>query len=362
MSKVASPGSPGIAIPGSLRPLVTLVMILSVGSHCAADPGDSASGTDRVVVQQAGKSGRVALTGSIEDYTGRGLLLQTRSGVGTTRFTRDEVLEVSTNYFPQHVVARKLFAEGRIAEAEAAFKEALDDENRTWVRREILASQVKCALWDGDYRRAAQRFLPIVESDPDTIYFGLMPLTWAEKPLTTLSLADAQRWLQSNSAAAKLLGASWLYHGSERATAVKTLQGLATSPQPTIQRLAQMQLWRVRLDAGDVTLPETRRWATLVDELDADLRAGPLFLVGRAYEQQHDWLNAAAAWLWLPLELSEHRHLAADAQLRSADALFRAGDVAAARQQSQELLLRFGDTPAATRARELLQSMTSESQ
>jgi len=352
-----------MALPGSRRAQITLATsaaLLQVSLLCAADPVVTAPGTDRVVVQPAGKAGRVTVTGDIEDYTGRGLVLQTRRGTGVSRFAREEVIEVTTNYVPQHVAGRKLFAEGRIAEADAAFKAALDDENRTWVRREILAAQVKCALWDGDDRRAAQRFLPIAESDPDTIYFGLMPLVWSEKPPASVSLADAQRWLQSESAAARLLAASWLYH-SDRAAAMKTLQSLASGPQPTVQRLAQMQLWRVRLDAGNVSAAELQRWATLVEELPADLRAGPLFLLGRGYAQHHDWLNAAAAWLWLPLELPEHRHLAAEAQYRAADALARAGDVAASRQQAQELVLRFDDTPSAIRARSLLQPSTSES-
>jgi hypothetical protein len=291
----------------------------------------------------------VTVTGTIEDYTGRGLILKTGRGTGSVRYAPEEVLDVRTRYEPQHEAARKLFAEGKVAEAELAFKAALDEEDRTWVRREILASQVKCALWAGDSVQAARRFLPLVDSDPDTLYYGLIPLVWDDAPPATASAAEARRWLQGTSAAARLIGASWLYHGVDRKVAQQALQTLATDPQPSIQRLAQMQLWRARLDARDLTLPEIRRWAVLTDELRVDLRAGPLFLIGRAYEQQHDDLNAAAAWLWLPFEYAEHRQLAAEAQLRAATALFRAGDSPAARQQARELLLRFADTPAAAR-------------
>ena len=158
----------------------------------AVDPPDNIGGTDRVLVQPAGKAGRITLSGYIQDYTGRGLVLQTRGGTGVSRYTREEVLEVTTNYNEKHLAARKLFAEGKIAEADAAFQEALEDENRTWVRREILASQVKCALWRGDLSRAALRFLPIIESDPETIYFGLIPLVWQEQPPASASISEAQ--------------------------------------------------------------------------------------------------------------------------------------------------------------------------
>jgi hypothetical protein len=336
-----------------------IALTLWVETTAAADPVSNIGGSDKVLIQRTGQAGRITLNGTIQDYTGRGLILQTRGGTGVSRFNRDEVLEVITNYSEKHLAARKLFAEGKIAEADAAFQEALDDENRTWVRREILASQVKCALWRGGLSRAALRFLPIVESDPDTIYFGLIPLVWQEQTPASASAAEAQRWLKSDSPAAQLIGASWLYQ-SNRAVALKILQSLSSAAQQNVQRYAQIQLWRARLNANDLGGPEIRRWATLVDELPADLRAGPMFLIGRAHQQQHDDLNAAAAWLWLPFEFPEHRHLAAEAEFCAAEALLRAGDKSAARQQAQELLLRFGDAPAAVLAKELQQRIDTE--
>ena len=327
------------------------------GALHAAGPDDAVPLTDRVVVQPAGRTSRMTVAGDIEDYTGRGLILQTRRGAGTMRYSRSEVIEVHTKYSSEHLTGKKLFSEGRVAEADEEFQKALDDEDRPWVRREILASQVKCALWRGDYKRAAQRFQAIAESDPDTLYFGLMPLVWQEQPLPSVTAAasEARRWLQSETASARLIGASWLLHGPDNAAATRLLKELASSPQPTIQRLAQMQMWRTRLEARDLTAAEVRRWVTLTDEFSADLRAGAQFLIGRAYEQQHDDLNAAAAWLWLPFEHPEHRHLAAEAQARAAEALLRAGETAAALQQAREVSLRFENTPAATRALQLEQ-------
>lgn len=339
---------------------VAISWLASTSVLFAADPTDAVPGADRVTVQPAGRTSRMTVTGDIQEYSGRGLILRPRSGAGLLRYAREEVVEVVTNYSPKHAAGRKFFAEGRITEADDAFTLALDDEDRTWVRREILASQVKCALWRGAVRLAAQRFLHIVDSDTDTLYFGLMPLVWEEKPSSAVTAAagDARRWLQNDSQAAMLIGASWLYHDSENAAALQTLRTLATSPQATIQRFAQMQLWRARLDAGDLTAAELRRWVKLVDELSPDLRAGPMFLIGRGYEQQRDDLNAAAAYLWLPFEYPEHRHLAAEAQERAAEALFRAGDTKAATQQAREVRLRYAETPASARAKVLEQRIT----
>lgn len=328
----------------------------------AADPITFHHGGDRVVIQPPGKTSRVIVTGTIEDFTGRGLILQTRRGDGTVHYSREEIREVSTTQVEQHALGQKLFREGRVVEAERAFKEALDHENRVWVRREILASQVRCALWQGDYRTAAQRFLAIVESDPDTFYYGLIPLSWQESATIGLSANDARRWLNNESSAARLIGASWLWSSTHDELATRTLQELAASPHPSVQRLAQAQLWRARLRARDITNLEWQRWRLFVEGLPTELRAGPWFLIGCAAAQQHEDLYAAAAWLWLPFEYSDDRYLAAEAHVRAAEALSRAGEIAAARQQFQEVQLRWSDTPAARQAREWSDRLTMESQ
>jgi signal peptidase II len=337
-----------------------LLCCCGVGSAQEDDPN---LGSDRVTVQQAGRTSRITVTGDIQDYTGRGLILKRRSGGGLMRYSRDEVIDVVTSHSRRHIEGRKLLAEGRIAEADAAFTQALDEEDRTWVRRDILASQVKCALWRGDDRLAAQRFLHIVDSDSDTLYFGLMPLVWQEQPSASVvaAAADARRWLQGPSDASRLIGASWLAHGGEKSQALLVLRTLSSAPQPNIQRYAQMQLWRARLDAGDVTAAELRRWVKLVEDLAPDLRAGPMFVIGRGYELQRDDLNAAAAFLWLPFEHPHLRDLASEAQARAAEALLRAGDRPAATQQAREVLARFPDSVGETRAKALQQRLSTES-
>lgn len=352
----------------NVRTLVhyVIVSVCVVATFCtalsAADPIGSHQGGDRVVIQPVGKTSRVIVTGTIEDFTGRGLILQTRRGDGTVHYSREEIREVSTTHVEQYVLGQKLFREGRVVEAERAFKESLDHEHRVWVRREILASLVKCALWQGDYRTAAQRFVAIVESDSDTFYYGLIPLNWLESPTTGSLAADARRWLSSESSAARLIGASWLWNGTYDALATRTLEELAASPQPSVQRLAQAQLWRARLRAREITGLEWQRWRLFVDGLPSELRAGPLFLIGCAAAQQHEDLYAAAAWLWLPWEYPDDRYLAAEAHVRAAEALRRAGELAAARQQFQEVQMRWSDTPAARQAKEWSDRLTRESQ
>jgi hypothetical protein len=223
------------------------------------------------------------------------------------------------------------------------------------VRRSLLANQVKCAWWSGDYVRAAQRFLPITESDPETWYYGLIPLVWTEDAPATASVAEARTWLRNANPAARLIGASWLLAGADRVAAEKVLSDLASDPNRNIQRLAQAQLWRLRLDAGPLPTVELRRWENTAQDVPRELRPGIMFLLGRGYAQRQDSLQAAAAWLWLPFEYPELRTLAAEAQQRAAEQLLLAGDQPAARTLANEVGVRFADLPVAARALRLLE-------
>lgn len=308
---------------------------------------------DRVVVQPAASAGRVTFVGRIVDYTGRELTLQTGVGSGVKKFSRTEVVEVTTPYLEAHQRGLALLAEGKIKEADTAFETALEEESRGWVRRSLLAQQVKCAWWTGQFSRAASRFLPIAESDPETWYYGLIPLVWTEYTPATASLADARSFLRNSQPAARLIGASWLL-ASDRAAAERVLSQLASEPDRIVQRLAQSQLWRLRLETGPLPVIELRRWEDAAQESRRELRPGLLFLIGRGYSQRQDALQAAASWLWVPFEFPELRVIAADAQQLAAEQLLLAGDRSGARTLANEVGVRFADLPVAARALRLL--------
>ncbi|MDZ4685602.1 MAG: hypothetical protein SH850_11105 [Planctomycetaceae bacterium] len=316
----------------------------------------TAAFAEDVVIQPAASSSRVTVNGRIVDYTGRELTLETGVGAGIKRFPRAEVVAVTTPYREAHQRGLTLLAEGKPKEADAAFEAALDDETRAWVRRSLLAGQVNCAWWTGDYSRAASRFLPIAESDPETWYFGLMPLVWTEDVPASAKLSDARAWLRSPNSVARLLGASWLLTGTDRIAAEKVLSDLASDTNRSVQRLAQAQLWRLRLENGPLPTIELRRWESTIQDAPPELRAGPLFLLGRGHVQRQDALDAAATWLWLPFEYPELRSLSAEAQQRAAEQLLAAGDQIGARALANEVGIHFADLPVAQRALKLLET------
>ncbi len=306
-----------------------------------------AAAQDRVLIQQPGGS-RFPMSGYVEDYTGREISLRLKPNDAVRRYPRADIIEVTTEYTPHHDRGRKLFAAGNIAEARAEFSSALNNEDRPWVRREILASQVKCALWNGDYYNAVSSFIPIVQSDAETFHYGLVPLNWTNDPPSPNLRLDAREWIGPKATPlARLIGASWLLSVTDaNVEAEKTLKKLAREPDVRIQRLAQMQLWRTRLKGSSQFDPdEIAGWEKFAEDLPVDLRGGSYFVIGQAWKQRKEHEKGARAFLWMPLVYDSDRWLSSRACYEAAESLGIAGDQAGATKLYSEVVFRYGDTP-----------------
>ena len=312
------------------------------------------SAQDHVVIQHPGGS-RIPLTCYVKDYTGREItvLYHQKPSEAEHRYPREDVIEVTTDYTPHHEQGRKLFSAGKIADANLEFAAALKEDDRPWVRREILAGQTKCALWNGDYLKAVSSFLAIVQSDPDTFYYNLIPLSWTDDQPTATVRAMAREWIAPASAPiSKLIGASWLLSVVDSANeAEQMLKRLSRESDSNIQRLAQMQVRRTKLKNGALISPdEIDRWQQLTEQLPVELRGGTYFIIGQAWKQRREHDQAARAFLWLPMVYDTDRWLSSRACFEAADSLNSLGDTAQAANLYSEVVFRFGDTPKARAA------------
>lgn len=301
---------------------------------------------DRAVIQQVGGS-RIPLTGVVEDFTGRDLRFRSRTGDGVKRYSRSEVVDVITQYTAHHDEGRKLLAAGKVAEAKIELTTALNDEDRPWVRREILAGLVRCALWNGDYQTAVTQFGLIVDSDPETFHYNLIPLNWTDDEPPVKLEVEARQWIKESATPhSRLIGASWLLTTSDHFDeAEMTLKKLAREPDLRIQRLAQMQYWRVKRKSKDgVDEQEVHRWQTFVDDLPAELRPGGHFLIAATWKDRREFERAARAYLWLPLVYDADRWLCAQSAFEAAESLRAMGDLTQAANTYSEVVLRYGDT------------------
>lgn len=314
--------------------------------------------TDKVTIQLP-DGGRISHRCKIDDYTGQEIRLRWTVNGKTSRYPASQVVAVETLQSAAHVKAQQDFLQNKTETAEAGFGRALTTEPRAWVRRDILAMWLRCALRRGDYSSAGTRFIALVTNDPATRHFKLIPLIWAPQELDANLRNDARVWIASPSEAARLIGASMLLFDTKHGLLAEIeMKRLARSGDRRIQHLAQTQLWRQRLKAPNFGKLDLENWQSRIEDISEDLRGGPYYILGRGRLRLREPVRAAAALLWVPMVYDHDYHLAARACLEAADAL------AEIRQLNEAVTLyrevaRFGETPFAQEAASALKAMTS---
>ncbi|MGE3316950.1 MAG: tol-pal system YbgF family protein [Planctomycetaceae bacterium] len=345
--------------PQRVIPIGLAIIALLLPAAAAPPP----SATDTVTLQREGSVGRITLRGTVRDFTGRSLEFLPGAGGGMQSFPAAEVVEVDTPRIDSHRRGIQALSAGQMDEATTAFDQALKEEQRQWVRRDILALSVRCALARGDSASAGTRFLALLQSDPETRQFELIPLTWTAAPAEGELVTQGRVWLSHSLEAARLLGASALLgnpqHGAE---AEKELNQLATSADVRIKYLARAQQWRRSLRVPNLPGEEIERWQARIDEMPERLRGGPIFLVGHAFLARGEKHRAAAAFLWLPMVYDLDASLAAEACIEAAGALSDIGQKNEAAMLYREAADRFPGTKAAEQAAERFQQMRQSKQ
>lgn len=315
---------------------------------------------DRVTIRTESGSGQAVLSGIVMDWNGERLRLQARNGV--REFESSRVADVVSPRLPAHVMGLQALSEGRADEAHASLTEALTEEPRQWMRREILAAIVRADLAREDRAAAGKDFLALLDSDPKSRHFNLIPLDWdTNAPSGALSSA-ARGWMQGHPGdAAKLLAASiLLFDPTANDDAAELLDRLARSSDTKIYTLARAQLWRRQVARGAVPAGEIERWEDRIKDIPETLRGGAYYLIGRGWAGRGNPERAAAAFLWLPLVYDADAGLAASAAVLAAEELTKFGRTADAVQLYREVLTRWPQTTAAGRAKAQLDRWSAE--
>lgn len=316
-----------------------------------------ANAADRVVIQKPGSTGKVVIEGRIEDFSAAGLELKPAAGGPIQRFSTAEVLDFETPLTAGQTRGLELWNAGEIAEAADQFELALKQEQRLWMRREILAELVRCAVRRGDFAAAGSRFQAIWKSDPGTRHLRVIPLLWGAEPVDSRARDAARGWMNGGNEVARLIGASLLLQDAEwERPAQVVLKELARASAGDLGALATWQSRRRDATDGKLNPGELAFWERDLKDLPADLQAGPCYLLGLAFAARHDYELAAAYWMRLPVLCDYDYVLTARATLEAGRALSRIGQKAEAERVFQETATRFAGTTSAREARDLLTS------
>lgn len=316
-----------------LHPIGLMLLVVWGGGLASAD--------DRLVVRRPGSQGKFEVHGEILDQRGEEITFRAGEDAPIQTFRGAEILVVEPVRSQLHQEGRDLLSKDPVQAAQL-LEQALGEETRAWVRRDILADLIKSAVVQREYPVAGARYLALETSDPETRYLAVIPLRWTRETPSREDRAAALKWLRSRSPTAQLLGASQLLLDSEAASdAQAALRQISRGDSLRLQPLAQWQLRRLEAFSGQPRLSDLQYWQTALDQLPAHLQAGPAFLVAEALDRRSETTLATSYWLRLITLESNDLRLAAEALGRSVASLRRLGQSAEADKLEVELHQRF---------------------
>jgi TolA-binding protein len=327
-----------------------------------ADPAGAQSLRDRVTLLKEEDGSRVRVMCTVLDHTGEFLRYQVRDDGPTTVKPSSQVISIETSQTAKHIQALEKFAEGDTKEATRLFEEALSQDPREWVRRDILAMLVQCALRQSNYTQAGERFLMIYASDKTTHHMKSIPLLWTTLAPDAQHKNAALQWMDRGSPAAKLLsGSALLFDPKYQSSAKLDLQQLRSHPDSRLRYLAMAQLWRLELPARKIDGPTLNGWQDTIRSMPGDVRGGAYFLLGEGRKQSRQYDRAAVAYLWVPMVYHHDYQLAALASLNAADSLNAVGQREEAISLYREITARYGQSSYAQDAAQILKSLEIDS-
>ncbi len=262
--------------------------------------------------------GYVSVEGRVVDYSSAGVTIEAAGKVRT--LGNRLVQRIETRRTESQLQGDSLYKTGDFPGALAAYRRARDQEPRGWVKREITARIVWCYRALGQVNTAAEEFLLLVRSDPGTPYFDCIPLLWHGSFQSRAVVPDAKAWLRDEAMpAAVLLGASYLLQTDHGSLAMARLQALSQSDDENVACLARAQAWRATVITTGAE--QVGRWQEMINDMPAQLRPGPYYVVGQGWARNQEWEKAAFTLVRIAVLYPEHRELASRSLLDAAMAL-----------------------------------------
>lgn len=298
---------------------------------------------------------RASLTGTISDFAGGRLTI--RNDAGTTQvIPAERIVVIHSQWTAAEAAGDRCSQDGELAAAVSQYQQALQEEKRVWVQRQIVAKLVGVYGQLEQFELAGEAFLRLLQNDPQTSHAAVIPLSWTTFSPSPTFQQRASAWLaDKDNSLASLLGASWLLSTSQRAAALAALQRLQSAPDSRVAMLAHTQLWRTRIPM--TTPEEIEAWERWLERMPADLRGGPCYVIGQAWSAKGRAERSAWAFLRVPILYPADRRLVALALLSAGRELEKIGQRAEAVSLYRELVRDHATAPAVAEARGRLEEL-----
>jgi tetratricopeptide (TPR) repeat protein len=260
------------------------------------------STTDQLVVFSRDTNQTRKISGVIEDISGHAIVIR-RDATEVEVFTLRDVIRMDFRKSVEFDDGLRSLHGGDYRKAIDSLKAAVAAEPRPWAVREAKAILARALISHRQFHDALSTIESILESDPNTRHVVELPLVWDERLPIESRIDLAADDLRSDSASRKLTAASLhLQNETTRSESAAALRELAKSSNPQIQKLAETQLWRMKLfSPASLKDSEVDLWHRQIGRLDRRMRSGPEFLCGRAHLLLNDYDRAVTSLLWMPV-------------------------------------------------------------
>jgi hypothetical protein len=295
---------------GSLSWWLLVVVLLAGMEFFPADQNLLPVEEDVVLIRRPGSDQVLQRRGEIVDWRGDSLTLQ--MGDQLRKIPNEEIVGIQTRWPYDYQLGLDALAINDFSMALPLLSVAMDGEPRPWAKLIMRAELVKAFAGADRWDNAILHFRLICEQDPQTRFFHLCPLKWIASanasPQVRIGL------MESSDSLKQLIGASWSLIGGEQQQATDILEKLTQDLDPRIQKLAAIQLWRIRaLNLGTINQRQLEVWEQRIEELPVPLRAGPYYLLAEIQMKKGEVNPAAVNWMRIPILYPEQISLSAAA-------------------------------------------------
>jgi tetratricopeptide (TPR) repeat protein len=275
--------------------------------------------------------------GKIIDISDRELLYIPKSGESERRMQGDQVIAVDVAWDTDIAAkSHNLFRERKYVESIQAAEQGVQSGIQQWQQRLLFAEMADAYRNLGRFAESGLFFLTLIKHSPPTFLYASMPLVWTRTDLDKKALDSAQDWIEQDTEASKLLGASWLLTGADRSKAESILRSLSQSKKPVIAQLATAQLWRT-VPATEGISQKQIQWQTIRNKMLLPIQVGPTEVIADKLDQAGNAQQAVPEWLRIAIVHRDRYDAASRAIARAAKAKRDAGQEAEAKR-IEELL------------------------
>jgi hypothetical protein len=295
-------------------PMLVLLHVFVTCGHVASQEGNLATqeqALDRVEYRESRQDQVRSLYGVVVELQAKHLELKLLSG-GTRRIPRGEIVSVQLLNQAPLATANQMAMDGKFEDARRGFEAIVRANVPHWMKRYAAARRIQCLQVLHQHRLAIADFVNLAKDDPDQVPFEAMPLAWTSPLVDVLLEEQIKAWLASQNEWERLHGASLgLMHPPTSEASLKVFEAYATPGDSRtefspLEAIATAQLWRLPQNRSPQTL---KLMQAQLDRFPAEVKAGPLLVMGKLWKNSGEPKLAADAFLQLATLYPEQHEL-----------------------------------------------------